>query len=145
MNLPYPAMKRAAISSVRRIESRITLASASNSTALSAHDSAIMVRPVVLACTSNHYRVRQELRDLVLSASHSLLKDPPFSRLDLIACRNLLIYLDRDLQEMACNTFHYALNPNGFLMLGTSESADNPAGQFRWSVTRLQPERRFSG
>src|SRR3954468_4064614 len=79
----------------------------------------------------DHYRVRQELRDLVLFASHSLLKDPPFSRLDLIACRNLLIYLDRDLQEMACNTFHYALNPDGFLMLGTSESADNPDGQFR--------------
>jgi len=80
---------------------------------------------------ADHYRVRQELRDLVLFASHSLLKDPPFSRLDLIACRNLLIYLDRDLQEMACNTFHYALNPDGFLMLGTSESADNPSGQFR--------------
>ena len=79
----------------------------------------------------DHYRVRQELRDLVLFASHSLLKDPPFSRLDLIACRNLLIYLDRDLQELACNTFHYALNPDGFLMLGTSESADNPIGLFR--------------
>jgi two-component system CheB/CheR fusion protein len=80
---------------------------------------------------ADHYRVRQELRDLVLFASHSLLKDPPFSRLDLIACRNLLIYLDRDLQEMACNTFHYALSPDGFLMLGTSETADNPPGQFR--------------
>jgi two-component system CheB/CheR fusion protein len=79
----------------------------------------------------DHHRVRQELRDVVLFASHSLLKDPPFSRLDLIACRNLLIYLDRELQEMACNTFHYALNPDGFLMLGSSESADNPAGQFR--------------
>src|SRR5262249_42870040 len=80
---------------------------------------------------ADHYRVRQELRDLVLFASHSLLKDPPFSRIDLIACRNLLIYLDRELQELACNTFHYALNPDGFLMLGTSESADNPVGLFR--------------
>jgi two-component system, chemotaxis family, CheB/CheR fusion protein len=80
---------------------------------------------------ANHYRVRQELRDLVLFANHSLLKDPPFSRLDLIACRNVLIYLDRELQELACKTFHYALNPDGFLMLGTSESADNPVGQFR--------------
>jgi len=78
----------------------------------------------------NHYRVRQELRDMVLFASHSLLKDPPFSRVDLIACRNLLIYLDRELQELACNTFHYALNPNGFLLLGASESADNPPGLF---------------
>jgi two-component system, chemotaxis family, CheB/CheR fusion protein len=48
---------------------------------------------------ADHYRVRQELRDLVLFASHSLLKDPPFSRLDLIACRNLLIYLDRELRK----------------------------------------------
>ena len=80
---------------------------------------------------ADHYRVRQELRDLVLFASQSLLKDPPFSRLDLIVCRNVLIYLDRELQELACNTFHYALNPDGFLMLGTSESADNPVGQFR--------------
>ncbi|WP_024519376.1 chemotaxis protein CheB [Bradyrhizobium sp. Tv2a-2] len=79
----------------------------------------------------DHYRVRQELRDLVLFASHSVLKDPPFSRLDLIACRNLLIYLDRELQELACNTFHYALHPDGFLMVGTSESADNPVGLFR--------------
>jgi two-component system CheB/CheR fusion protein len=78
----------------------------------------------------NHYRIRQELRDMVLFASHSLLKDPPFSRLDLISCRNLLIYLDHELQELACNTFHYALNPNGFLLLGASETADNPAGLF---------------
>lgn len=78
----------------------------------------------------DHYRVRQELRDVVLFANHSLLKDPPFSRIDLIACRNVLIYLDRDLQELACSTFHYALNPHGFLMLGTSESADHPAGLF---------------
>lgn len=80
---------------------------------------------------ADHYRVRQELRDPVLFASHSVLKDPPFSRLDLIVCRNVLIYLDREMQELACNTFHYALNPNGFLMLGTAETADNPTGQFR--------------
>ncbi|MBW9064397.1 PAS domain-containing protein [Rhizobium herbae] len=79
----------------------------------------------------DHYRVRRELRDVVLFASHSLLKDPPFSHLDMISCRNLLIYLDRQLQQQVCNTFHYALNPGGFLFLGSSESADNPAGLFR--------------
>jgi two-component system CheB/CheR fusion protein len=79
----------------------------------------------------DHYRVRQELRDAVLFSNHSLLKDPPFSRIDLITCRNVLIYLDRELQDLACNTFHYALCPDGFLMLGTSESADNPVGLFR--------------
>jgi two-component system CheB/CheR fusion protein len=83
----------------------------------------------------DHYRVRRQLRDIVLFASHSLLRDPPFSRLDLISCRNLLIYLDRDLQYQVCNTFHYALNPGGFLFLGASESADERGGLFR-SVDR---------
>lgn len=77
------------------------------------------------------YRVRQELRDTVLFANHSLLKDPPFSRVDLISCRNVLIYLDHDLQEQVCSTFHYALNPGGYLFLGASETADSPAGLFR--------------
>ncbi|MBB4183499.1 two-component system CheB/CheR fusion protein [Sinorhizobium terangae] len=79
----------------------------------------------------DHYRVRRELRDIVLFASHSLLRDPPFSHLDMISCRNLLIYLDRQLQQQVCSTFHYALNPGGFLFLGSSESADYPAGLFR--------------
>src|SRR6185437_4501250 len=67
----------------------------------------------------------------VLFASHSVLKDPPFSRIDLISCRNLLIYLDRELQHQVCSTFHYALNPAGYLFLGASETADNPHGLFR--------------
>jgi CheR methyltransferase-like protein/CheB methylesterase len=59
------------------------------------------------------------------------LKDPPFSHIDLISCRNVLIYLDRELQEQVCSTFHYALNPGGFVFLGSSETADNPPGLFR--------------
>jgi two-component system, chemotaxis family, CheB/CheR fusion protein len=81
------------------------------------------------------YRVRQELRDVILFALHDVLKDPPFSHVDLVSCRNVLIYLDRDLQDQVCSTFHYALNPNGFLLLGASESADSPPGLFR-SVDR---------
>src|SRR5262245_48512676 len=77
------------------------------------------------------YRVRQELRDIILFAHHDLLKDPPFSRVDLISCRNVLIYLDRELQEQVCSTFNYALNPGGFLFLGSAETADNPPGIFR--------------
>jgi two-component system, chemotaxis family, CheB/CheR fusion protein len=77
------------------------------------------------------YRVRQELRDTILFAMHDLLKDPPFSHLDLISCRNVLIYLDRDLQDQVCSTFHYSLNPGGFLLLGPSETAESPAGLFR--------------
>ena len=79
----------------------------------------------------DHYQVRQEVRDLVLFAVHDLLKDPPFSHVDLISCRNVLIYLDRELQEQACSTFNYALNPAGYLFLGASETAENPHGLFR--------------
>jgi two-component system, chemotaxis family, CheB/CheR fusion protein len=79
---------------------------------------------------TDHYRVSRELRDLVLFARHSLLKDPPFSRVDLISCRNVLIYLERSLQQQVCTTFHFALNPSGYLFLGASESADNPPGVF---------------
>jgi two-component system CheB/CheR fusion protein len=71
-----------------------------------------------------HYRIRKEVRDLVLFAHHSAIKDPPFMRLDLIACRNLLIYLDRMLQRQLLALFHYALQPNGFLFLGSAESID---------------------
>jgi two-component system, chemotaxis family, CheB/CheR fusion protein len=79
----------------------------------------------------DHYRVRQEVRDLILFAMHDLLKDPPFSHIDLISCRNVLIYLDRELQEQVCNTFDYALNAGGFLFLGASETADYRPGSFR--------------
>lgn len=79
----------------------------------------------------DHYRIKREVRDIVVFAMHSLLRDPPFSRVDLISCRNLLIYLDRDLQQQVCGTFHYALLPGGYLFLGSSETADSAAGQFR--------------
>src|SRR5262249_43557541 len=78
----------------------------------------------------HHYRVRRELRDIVVFAVHNLLKDPPFSHMDFISCRNVLIYLDRELQSQVCNTFHYALTPAGYLFLGPAESADTPPGLF---------------
>jgi two-component system CheB/CheR fusion protein len=70
-------------------------------------------------------RVTKELRDIVLFSPHSLLRDPPFSRLDLISCRNLLIYLNRDAQDRVLHLFHFGLRPEGFLVLGSSESAEN--------------------
>ncbi|MGN6704198.1 MAG: CheR family methyltransferase, partial [Burkholderiaceae bacterium] len=70
------------------------------------------------------YRIKKSVRDRVLFASHNLLRDPPFSRLDLITCRNLLIYLNREMQEQVLEMFHFALNPGGFLLLGSSESAE---------------------
>ncbi len=71
-----------------------------------------------------HYRIKKELREKVLFAVHSLLRDPPFCKLNLIVCRNLLIYLDRDVQREILRIFHFALCPGGYLFLGSSESAD---------------------
>ena len=76
------------------------------------------------------YRIRKALRDRILFASHNLLRDPPFSRLDLISCRNLLIYLNRDVQMRLLQTFHFALKPGGYLFLGSSESAESVAEYF---------------
>jgi two-component system CheB/CheR fusion protein len=73
------------------------------------------------------YRVSRDLREMVLFAHHNVIRDPPFSHLDLVSCRNLLIYLNRTIQERLVSTFHFALRPGGFLFLGTSEAADgNP-------------------
>jgi two-component system CheB/CheR fusion protein len=76
------------------------------------------------------YRVRRELREGVLFALHDLLKDAPFSRLDLVSCRNLLIYLNQDAQRRALDIFHFALRPEGTLFLGSSESAEDAVDLF---------------
>lgn len=73
---------------------------------------------------SEQFRIRKEVREKVMFAVHNLLHDPPFSRLDLISCRNLLIYLDRDVHADILEMFHFALRPGGYLFLGSSESAD---------------------
>ncbi len=69
-----------------------------------------------------HFRIHKGIRDLLVFSEQNLIKDPPFSKLDLISCRNLMIYLGGDLQKKLMPLFHYALNPAGFLFLGTSES-----------------------
>jgi two-component system CheB/CheR fusion protein len=69
-----------------------------------------------------HYQISKSVRETCVFARHDVAKDPPFSRMDLISCRNVLIYMEPRLQERVFATFHYALNPGGFLVLGTSES-----------------------
>jgi len=78
--------------------------------------------------TKNHngYIVNRQIRDLCVFAVHNFLKDPPFAKMNLVACRNVLIYMDSFLQKKALSTFHYALRDNGFLLLGKSETT-NPA------------------
>ena len=73
----------------------------------------------------DEYRIRREIRETVLFAAHNLLKDPPFSRLDLVSCRNLLIYLNITAQKRVMEVLHFALKPNGYLFLGMSESVDS--------------------
>ena len=77
------------------------------------------------------YRVNKGLRDMLVFSEHDLIKDPPFSRLDLITCRNLLIYLNATLQQKVIPLFHYALRSGGVLFLGTSEGV----GEFSESFT----------
>jgi two-component system CheB/CheR fusion protein len=91
------------------------------------------------------YRVSKELRDRVVFAEHNVLQSPPFTRLDLVSCRNLLIYLERDLQQRLLPLFRYALRPRGVLFLGTSETPEELTNQFRaedreWRLYRVDPE-----
>ena len=76
------------------------------------------------------YRVRKELREMILFAHHNVVKDPPFSHLDLISCRNLLIYLNRTAQQQVLEMSHFALNAGGFLFLGSSESIEGAGDLF---------------
>ncbi|WP_156363061.1 CheR family methyltransferase [Rubellimicrobium mesophilum] len=82
------------------------------------------------------YHIVKELREMCIFSQHSLIKDAPFSRLDLISCRNLLIYLDADLQERVIPLFHFALRPGGFLFLGNSENASRHNDLFQAAEPR---------
>ncbi len=76
------------------------------------------------------YRVSKAVREMCIFAPHNILTDPPFSRLDFISCCNLFIYFDNPAQKKAVNTFHYALNDDGFLMLGKSENISHSTHLF---------------
>ena len=76
------------------------------------------------------YRVSKALRERVVFARQNVISDPPFSRMDLISCRNMLIYLEPEVQDKALLNFHYALKPDGFLFLGASESISGMTALF---------------
>ncbi|HKK40476.1 MAG TPA: CheR family methyltransferase [Cryomorphaceae bacterium] len=71
------------------------------------------------------YRVKKELREAIVFTPHNVLSDPPFSHLDMVVCRNLLIYLKKETQKDVFDLFHYSLQKDGYLLLGTSEHLDN--------------------
>ncbi|TVR66365.1 MAG: PAS domain S-box protein [Gemmatimonadales bacterium] len=88
------------------------------------------------------FRIREDIRDMLVFSEQNVLSDPPFSKLDLISCRNLLIYLDQDLQKQLIPLFHYALNPDGLLFLGTSESVGDATDLFEALDRRMSLYRR---
>jgi len=78
----------------------------------------------------NGYRISRAVRETVMFALHDVLKDPPFSRVDLVACRNLLIYLNSEVKTKVLQLLHFALRPEGFLFLGNSEAIDETLGYY---------------
>ncbi|RYY21044.1 MAG: chemotaxis protein CheR, partial [Cytophagaceae bacterium] len=91
--------------------------------------------------TDGHYQIRKEVRDVVVFALHNINKDAPFTKLDLLCCRNLLIYLSAELQKNLLPVFHYALNPSGLLFLGPSENMTGFLDLFqpldvKWKISR---------
>jgi two-component system CheB/CheR fusion protein len=87
------------------------------------------------------YKLKQEIREMLIFATQNLISDPPFSKLDLISCRNVLIYLGAELQRKIIPLFHFMLNQSGYLLLGSSESVGGFADLFRpldtkWKIYR---------
>ncbi|KTC89536.1 CheR family methyltransferase [Fluoribacter dumoffii] len=85
------------------------------------------------------YKVNIDIRKMIIFAVQNLIKDPPFTKLDLLSCRNLLIYLSSQLQKRLFSLFHYSLNPGGILFLGTSEAISGSVDLFtilnrRWKI-----------
>ncbi len=77
-----------------------------------------------------HYIVKREIREMVLFATHNFIKDPPFSHLDMVSCRNVMIYLNRTAQQRVMETFHFALDTEKYLFLGSSESIEGASDLF---------------
>ena len=77
------------------------------------------------------YRIKKQIREMIVFAHQNLIKDAPFSKLDLVCCRNVLIYMDSVLQKKILPLFHYTLNRNGYLFLGTSETVGDLSGRFQ--------------
>ena len=89
----------------------------------------------------NGYRIKKDIREMVVFAIQNVIKDPPFTKLDFLSCRNLMIYLTPELQDRLITAFHYALKPDGVLFLSPSESVGNHTDLFspinhKWKLYR---------
>ena len=100
--------------------------------------------------TDDGYRVNTEIREMVVFANHNIIMHPPFTKIDLLSCRNLLIYMDAELQKKIFGLFYYSINPEGYMVLGSAEtlgtqsalftSVDSKLKIFKRSVTNITPE-----
>lgn len=98
---------------------------------------------------SNSYQIVEKIRRMVIFSQHNIIKNPPFSNMDMVVCRNLLIYFQNSIQKKALNMLHYALKKDGFLVLGTSESVHSHKEHFsevnrRWKIYKnKKPSKRL--
>lgn len=87
---------------------------------------------------NNQYRVNAKIREMIVFAPQNVIKDPPFTKIDLVSCRNLLIYMESELQKKLLQLFHYCLNPGGLLLLGSSETHGSQSDLFSVVDTKLR-------
>jgi two-component system CheB/CheR fusion protein len=88
--------------------------------------------------TEEGYRIKTEIREMVVFAQHNITLHPPFTRLDILSCRNLLIYMDPELQKKLIGMFYYSINPDGIMLLGSSETPGNQNHLFTTVDSRLK-------
>jgi two-component system CheB/CheR fusion protein len=95
------------------------------------------------------YCINQHIRKMVIFANHNIIKDPPYSKIDLVSCRNMLIYMNPNLQKKILATFHFSLNVGGYLLLGTSENPGELASELeevsrKWKIYKnIRPSQNF--
>ena len=88
--------------------------------------------------TDDGYRIKTEIREMVVFAQHNVILHPPFTKIDILSCRNLLIYMDSDLQKKIIGLFYYSINPKGVMILGNSESLGTQMSLFTTVDTKLK-------
>lgn len=101
----------------------------------------LLSRYFVESTDNHHFQVAKSLRDIVVFGAQNLMSDPPFSRVDMICCRNMLIYLEAEIQKKIISLFHFSLLPNGFLFLGSAETVGKYSNVFtpiskKWRIYR---------
>ncbi|MCB0554596.1 MAG: PAS domain-containing protein [Phaeodactylibacter sp.] len=88
--------------------------------------------------TDDGYRVSTEIREMIVFAQHNIIMHPPFTKIDILSCRNLLIYMDTELQKKLLGLFYYCINPNGIMVLGSSETPGTQSALFKPVDTKLK-------